>query len=207
MSVIDFTDTIIAKSDQLNAADIAGSMTIKIRDAKKLQSPDQPVHIYYEGDNGKPWKPCKTMRRVMAQIWGSKVDLAGRMVTLVNDPKVTWGGAEVGGIRITHMSGIADKVVLPVRLSKTKVEKYTVLPLAAGSKPVAPAPEPETLPDPDFDIDALIDDGNEAAAKGIESYKAFLAGLDDAQKPHIKHMHANWTAMAKAADADEELPL
>jgi hypothetical protein len=199
MSVIDFSDTIIAKSDQLNAADIAGSMTIKITDAKKLGDPDQPVHIFYEGGGKKPWKPCKTMRRVIAQVWGSKVDLKGRSVTLVCDPKVTWGGAEVGGIRITHMSDIDSKKVLPVRVSRHKVEKYQVLPLNAS-----PSISQE-------EVDNLKEKGLEAANTGKDGYVAWLATLSDEQKQGIKQYHKEWSDIAKSVvipeQEDDDLPL
>lgn len=194
MSVIDFTDTIIAKSDQLNAADIAGSMTIDITDAKKMQDPDQPVHIFYDGGGKKPWKPCKTMRRVMAQVWGSKVDLKGRSITLICDPKVTWGGAEVGGIRITHMSHIDSKKVLPVRTSRHKVEKYQVLPIEAA-KPVKSAEADE----------GLKQAGDEAAAKGVEAYTEWLGTLTNEQKAPLKQYHKEWATKAKEADSEEAI--
>lgn len=195
MSIIDFSDTIVAKSDQLNAADIADSITITITDAKKHKDPDQPVHIYYEGGGKKPWKPCKSMRRVMAQVWGSKVDLKGKRVTLINDPKVTWAGAEVGGIRITHMSGLDAKRVLPLRTSRHKVEKYVVMPLANDA--------PDDLPDT-YDED-LRDAGDEAAALGVESYTKWLGTLTDEQKAPLKQFHKEWTKTAKEADEDEAI--
>lgn len=197
MSVIDFSDTIIAKSDQLNAADIACSITITITDAKKLSDPDQPVHIYYEGGGKKPWKPCKSMRRVIAQVWGKngKVDLKGKRVTLVNDPKVTWAGAEVGGIRITHMSHIDGKKVLPIRVSRNKVEKYTVLPLADDVK--------DELPET-YDED-LKEAGDEAAALGVVSYTEWLGGLTEDQKSPLKRFHKEWTQIARKADEDEAI--
>ena len=43
-----------AKSDQLNEVDIQGAdIVIRIRDVQVRQS-DQPVSIYFEGDNNKP---------------------------------------------------------------------------------------------------------------------------------------------------------
>jgi hypothetical protein len=204
MSIIDFSDTIIAKSDQLNASDIAGSITIKIADAKKLQDPDQPIHIFYEGGGNKPWKPCKTMRRVIAQVWGSKVDLKGRSITLVCDPKVTWGGAEVGGIRLTHMSHMAGgkQVVLPVRVSRHKVEKYVVLPLATDTKPVASI-EPETL----LDTDALYEAGKEAALGGVESYLAWRNALEPDEIEAVKSMNKELSKLAKESEENDELPI
>ncbi len=189
MSVVDFTETIIAKSDQLNAADIAGSMTITITDAKTLKGNDQPIHIFYEGGGNKPWKPCKSMRRVMATLWGAKVDLKGRQVTLVCDPTVTWAGQEVGGIRITHMSHIDGKRTIPVRASKHVVKQYMVLPIVALV----------------YD-DNLKAKGDEAAANGVEAYTAWLASLTPEQKEPLKKFHAQWTAKAKEADKNDELP-
>lgn len=195
MSIIDFTDTIIAKSDQLNAADIAGSMTIKITDAKRVSDPDQPIQIFYESGGNKPWKPCKTMRRVMAKVWGSKVDLKGKLITLVCDPKVTWGGAEVGGIRITHMSGIEKEVNIPVRVSRHKVEPYKIIPIKDQ-----PAPE------------ALVKAGNEAAAKGVAAYTAWKDSLNPDDKNQIRTYHTEWARQAKAFDEqnkpapEEEVP-
>lgn len=206
MSVIDFSDIIIAKSDQLNASDIAGSLTIKIVDAKKAATSDQPLSIFYEGGGNKPWKPCKTMRRVMGNIWGSPIDLKGRSVTLICDPKVTWGGAEVGGIRITHMSHIDKQIDLPVRVSKHKVEKYTVLPLKTNMAP-APAPAPATAPDPLPPPDELINAGAHHAQKGVAAYKNWLASLDESAKAMIKHKHSEWSAIAKKADEDDGFPL
>jgi hypothetical protein len=201
MSIIDFSDTIIAKSDQLNAADIADSMTIKITDAKKLQDPDQPVHIFYEGGGKKPWKPCKTMRRVIAKVWGSKVDLKDRLITVVCDPKVTWGGAEVGGIRITHMSHIDGKKTLPVRVSRHKVEKYVVLPIT-GVVDTKPSQE-------DVDADAVVEAGDLAASQGVEAFKEWAQSLEEAEKTVASKHKVKWIATAKEVDANEyeEIPL
>lgn len=191
MSEIDFSDTIIAKSDQLNASDIAGSLTIKITDAKKV-SDDQPIHIFYEGCNKKPWKPCKGMRRVMAQAWGSKVNVKGRRVTLVCDPTVTWAGAEVGGIRITHLSHIDGEKTFPLRISKHKVEKYKVLPLREEKTPVEPDPE-------------LVKAGDEASSKGVSAYTAWLNSLKPEQKEPLRKYHQQWTEKAKEAENEETI--
>ena len=192
MSVIDLSDTIIAKSDQLNAADIADSMTIKITKADKKSETDQPVSIFYEGSKN-PWKPCKSMRRVIAKLWGSKVDMTGRMITLVCDPSVTWAGQEVGGIRISHMSHIDKKKTVMLRTSKAKVIKYDVLPITD-----APVPKKEPAP-----VDTeLFDNAKEAAEDGVESYTEWLSMLTDEEKASIKPHHAELSKIAKAADVE-----
>ena len=83
--------TIVPKSDQLNADDLIGEQrkTIKITQITvKEKGEDQPCSIDYEGDNGKPWKPCKGMRRVLIEVWKSADanTYIGRSLTLYRDP-------------------------------------------------------------------------------------------------------------------------
>ena len=130
----DLGQTIAPKSDQLNADDlIGGPRTIKITGAKVTgnSTDPQPASISFEDDSGKPYKPCKSMRRVMVQIWGGDTrEYAGRKMTLYLDPKVKFGGQEVGGIRISHMTGINSKVTLALTVSKARRAMFTVQPLA-----------------------------------------------------------------------------
>lgn len=130
----DMTPTIIAKSDQLNAADLAGGpitvtvTKVDIRDAK-----EQPVSVHYQGDNGKPWKPCKSMCRVMVAAWGpDSKTYPGKSLTLFCDPSVKWAGMEIGGIRISHMSDIDGPLLTAVTLAKGSRKPYRVEPLAGG---------------------------------------------------------------------------
>jgi len=128
--MIDISKTIEPKSDQMNYDDlIAGPKTIEVS-AVKVVGGDQPVHICYVGGEGKPWKPCKSMRRVMVKAWGKDGEkYAGRKITLVGDPEVTWGGGEVGGIRISHMSDIKDGFKMMLTKSRGKRSQYPVKPL------------------------------------------------------------------------------
>lgn len=188
MTVIDLSDTIKAKSDQLNASEIAGEMTIKVTGAKKVSS-EQPVVINYEGDGGKPWKPCLSMRRVIAHLWGERVDMTGRMITLVCDPTVTWGGDEVGGIRIKAMSHIEGKKTIPLRASKHKVKKYTVERI-----------EVEQTEAPD--ADAILSSAQAAAENGIEAYKKYFTGLNAEEKKTLSDQHEELKKKAQEADND-----
>ena len=127
---MDLTATISPKSDQLNADDLlAGAKTIRITGIK-AGTPEQPVSISYEGDNGKPWKPCKSMRRVLVVAWGANgAAYIGRRLTLVNDPGVVFGGQKVGGIRISHMSHIKADVTIALTATRGQRRPYTVKPL------------------------------------------------------------------------------
>lgn len=133
--VIDMSQFVEAKSDQLNADDLIGApRTITVRRVTGSDG-DQPISIYYEGDNNKPFKPCKTMRRVLLAIWGRYAsDYVGRSMTLYRDDRVQFGGLDVGGIRISHMSHLDKETVVVVAKSKGKKAGIKIAPLAA-SKP------------------------------------------------------------------------
>lgn len=137
----DMSAVIIPKSDQINADDLlTGPMTITIREVTIRPGTEQPVSIHFEGDNGKPFKPCKSMARVMVHCWGSDAnEYVGRGMTLYCDPKVMWGGMAVGGIRISHMTHIKETQVLALTATKGSKKPFTVKPLAA-EKPKQPDP-------------------------------------------------------------------
>ncbi len=105
MNTLDMSDTIKPKSDQLNADDlITGPMTVQIAGVRKLAG-DQPIAIEIAGYQ--PFKPCKTMRRLMILAWGNDGNQwVGRSMTLFRDETVRWAGKAIGGIRISHMSHI-----------------------------------------------------------------------------------------------------
>ena len=134
MSAIDIGDTLLAKSDQLNATDLASGITVKISSVNKSQG-DQPVHIHLEGFDGRPYKPCLSMRRVLGMCWGTDASQwIGRSMTIYCDNAVIWGGKQVGGIRISHLSDIDSKKDVPVQVSKHKREMQTIYPLKAAEQ-------------------------------------------------------------------------
>lgn len=119
----DFTETLQAKSDQLNALDLAGDFTITVTQANLTGSKEQPLAIIYVGgDPKRPYKPSKGMRRVIASAWGCDTEqLIGKSMTLYCDPTVIYAGKEVGGIRIKAMSHIKEQGINIVeRISRTK---------------------------------------------------------------------------------------
>ena len=142
----DMRQTIVPKSDQLNADDlIAGEMTIKITKVNIKGGQEQPVSISFEGDNGKPYKSCKSMCRVMVSAWGpDSTKYVGRSMTLYRDQSVKWAGMEVGGIRISHMSDIAGNQTMALTVTRGSKKPYTVKPLAPTAAPAAPAPAANT---------------------------------------------------------------
>lgn len=129
------------KSDQLNSDDlITGPITVKVTAVDINESAEQKVVIHYEGDHGKPYKPCKGMTRVMAEIWGGADNgksFIGQSMTLYRDPRVKWAGVEVGGIRISHMTGIDRDTPVVVTQAKGKRQPTIIHPLTIS----APAPQ------------------------------------------------------------------
>jgi len=133
--MMDLTATITAKSDQLNADDLLGGpMTITVEGISANPGDDQqPISITY-GDPNKVYKPCKSMRKMMIAAWGKDGNaFVGRRMTLFRDPTVSWGGVEVGGLRISHMSHIDAAVTQVIAASKQKKKAVTVLPLVEAA--------------------------------------------------------------------------
>lgn len=127
--------TIVPKSTQLNADDLIGekSRTIVITRVV-VKSGEQPCEIYFEGGNV-PYLPCKSMRRVLVQIWGPDANAyVGRSMTIYRDEKVQWAGQAVGGIRISHMSHLDGPRSMALTATKGKRAPHTVHPLQMESE-------------------------------------------------------------------------
>jgi len=138
----DMAATIVPKSNQTNADDfITGPRTITVSRVEVRPGQEQPVSVHYEGDNGKPYKPCKSMCRVIVQAWGAdSANYPGKSMTLYRDDEVTWGGMKVGGIRISHMSHIDRDLAMALSVSKSKRQMVLVKRLQT------PAPRQKALP-------------------------------------------------------------
>lgn len=124
----DVTEAMAAKSDQLNAVDIMGCDRIIKITRVDVKKGEQPVSVYFEGDNGKPWKPSKGMIRILAGGWGvESSNWVSKHVQLHFEPSVKYAGQEVGGIRIAAMSDINKQgLQLSLSISRQKREPYHV---------------------------------------------------------------------------------
>ena len=126
-------DTIVPKSDQLNADDLlAGPITVAVVGVKRGDTAEQPISIEIDGGR-QPYKPCKSMRRVMITAWGDDGrKWIGQSMTLYCDPDVKFGGVKVGGIRISHMTGIRGRVGVMLTTTRSKRAEYVVEELRAA---------------------------------------------------------------------------
>ena len=127
----DMSKVIEPRSDQINADDfMSGPQTFTLEDVSISPGTEQPVSIRLQGEK-KVWRPCKSTSRVLVAAWGPDASkYAGRSVTLYRDPTVKWGGLEVGGIRISHLSHIDKTLVLALTASKGNRKPVTIKPLA-----------------------------------------------------------------------------
>jgi len=127
--MVDITKAAQAKSDQLNAMDIMGvEPVIRVRGIDYKEGREQPLWIYFDGDNNRPWKPSKGMIRVLIAGWGSETDnWIGKHVQVFFEPSVKYAGKEVGGIQIRAMSDIPNKgLVLALTINRQQRVTYIV---------------------------------------------------------------------------------
>jgi hypothetical protein len=132
---MDLTTTIQPKSDQLNADDLmTGPMTVTITDVRK-GSVEQPVNVVLEEFPRRPYRPSKSMRRVLVAAWGKDSRAyIGRQLTLYRDPEVRFGGEPVGGIKISHMSHLEKPLHIALTVARGKRAQYTVQPLIEATR-------------------------------------------------------------------------
>jgi hypothetical protein len=127
---MDVSETTAPRSDQQNYDDyIGGPKTVTVSEVKKGNA-EQPVEIHLTEYPGRPFKPSKSMRRVLVSAWGSDSSAyTGRRMTLYGDPSVKFGGQQVGGIRISHLSHIDKTLVVSLTVTRGKRAPFTVEPL------------------------------------------------------------------------------
>lgn len=169
----DLRPTIVPKSDQLNSEQLlTGPLTIRVTGVTVTSNAEQPVTISYEGDDGRPYKPCKTMRKVLILAWGHDgSEWAGKSMTLFHDPAVKFGGQSVGGIRISHVSHIDRDIAVALTATKGKKTLHTIKALKVAQSVSAKAKAQQYT--------QMI--GNDKA--GIAARE--LAAMDDADRDAI----------------------
>ena len=169
----DLRATIIPKSDQLNSEQLlTGAITVTVTGVTVSDSAEQPVSIHYEGEAGRPYKPCKTMRRVLILAWGQDGSTwAGKSMTIYNDQTVTFGREKVGGIRISHLSDIGRDISVSLTVTKGKKTLHTIKVLQ--SKPSAKTATPAA-----FDLASAIDNVRmQIESDDPASAAGYIAGL------------------------------
>lgn len=124
---MDLSRTIVPKSDQLNFEDVQSQSITAVIKTVRAGNSEQPVFIDLEGYDGRPYKPSKSMRRVLIGGWGADGhSWVGRSLTLVGDPSVRYGGVAVGGIKISAMSDVEADFSMMLSVSRGKRQEHRV---------------------------------------------------------------------------------
>ena len=198
--MVDLSKTIAAKSDQLNADDLIGApMTLTITRVSK-GAPDQPVHIFYEGGGKKSFRPCKSMRRVLANIWGPDgTSYVGKSLVVFRDPDVKYGGESVGGVRISHMSGINGATQTSLIVTRGRRSIYTVEPLRVDVGLTAQERQEENEESAAVDLTDKIRSAQEAADRAINAMNA-AADMKTLEKINMSDRYRNLIAFVEKHD-------
>ena len=181
---MDLTQTIIPKSDQLNADDLmAGPVTVTIREVSK-GSAEQPVDVHLHEFPGRAYRPSKSMRRVMVMGWGAEASTyAGHKLTLFRNPEIKFGAEKVGGIEIAAMSHIDKPLTVALTATRGKRKNFTVAVLAADD--TAPPADTEawvTRINASDTIETLLQVWENATTAGVIRHKTVVDAKDARKK-------------------------
>ncbi|AHF89538.1 hypothetical protein OPIT5_04015 [Opitutaceae bacterium TAV5] len=199
---MNLASTIIPKSDQMNSDDlISGPRTIRITSVE-AGSREQPVIIRYEGDDGHPYKPGKSMRRVLVAMWGSEgKDYVGRRLVLYREPEIKFGGDKVGGIRISHASHLEGPFEIALTETRGKRKPFRVEPMPSERKAVSNTEAQPSAIDPDK-LAEFEQYGAEKATEGTAAFRTWWAGIPKEIQSALKtKASTDWKVIAEKADA------
>ncbi len=134
----DMERTVLANSNQLNADDLVSGPRVLLVKSVEVKPADkkQPITIHYAGDDGHPYKPNLSMRRILITLWGKEKEAyIGRSIVVFRDPTVRFGSDTVGGIVISHLSHIERREEVALTISRGKKKTYIIEPYKPESKP------------------------------------------------------------------------
>ncbi|MGT2487996.1 hypothetical protein [Methylobacterium oryzae] len=154
------------------------------------------------------------MRRVLVRIWGvDGTTYVGRRMTLYWDEAVQFGGVAVGGIRISHMSGISSAVTTPLTEKRASRKPFTVKPLPE-ERDTAPRETKGTPEQKQIEASAPTSAGmtkrelyaaaRVAAAKGQDAFDEWVNPLPEAAYDALGQIWAELQELI--AKADEGFP-
>jgi hypothetical protein len=175
--------SIVPKSDQLNADDLmTGPITVTITKVRSGNS-EQPITVEIEGHQ--PYKPCKIMRRVLIATFSDEASAwVGQRMTLYCDPEVMWGGVKVGGIRISHLSGLDTPRTFLLTMKRGVRREVTI-------EPIAEQPPAElTADDEKFIATARVELAEAASIELLKRYGDILKNKSKAVQDALRPIYA-----------------
>ena len=117
-------------------------------------------------------------------------------MTLYRDPAVKFGGLEVGGIRISHMSDIAKPITMALTATRANRKPFTVQPMSqkAGTQ----APEAETIPNPE-----TLDMARTAASGGTDVFTTWWKSANQIDRAAANTIKDELLELRAAADKEQ----
>lgn len=141
---MDISETLAPTSDQLDAIELVSGPRVFTVERVSKGNAEQPVNVHL-AEFPRPWRPGKSMRRVLAACWGADASKwTGHRVELFFDPDVTFGKDKPGGTRISRLSHIDKPKQVPLLVSRGKSAIFTVKPLPDDA-PTMPAVDEESV--------------------------------------------------------------
>jgi hypothetical protein len=189
--VHDLRSTIIPRSDQLNSEQLLGGpMVITVTEVRAGGGEEQPVSIFHNVYPDRPYKPCKTMRKVLILAWGPDgTKWQGKSMELYCEPSVKFGGEVVGGIRISRLSDIPRDIKVSLTATKGRKAMHEIKPLEqsrelkAALDAIAAATGRDSLQKARALAEALTDEAEIATAVAAYSKKVAELKAKPAGKP------------------------
>jgi len=180
-----------AKSDQVDADDLIGGITldVTIKAVQRGPSNEQPLQLVLE-ETEKFYRPSKTYRRALIGCFSDEpANWIGKRLRLVRNPETMFGGVKVGGIEVSHASIEAPVVLmLAAKRGKKTAVRIDVMPAAtkqaqkaAVATPVAAAPNTTIQPQ---DFTAAIN--SIASAESIASLQELFTAAKESAKGNDK---------------------
>lgn len=117
-------------TDQLNYEDFLGGVTRTVTIAGvEVGRKEAQYDIAIEGDD-RYWRPPATILKILALAYGYEgANWVGKRATLYGDPDVKMKGVKVGGIRVSHLSGIDKPLTATLTITRGQTGTFTVQPL------------------------------------------------------------------------------
>lgn len=137
MNKADMIQSVAAKSDQIDADNLIGGITmdVTITAVQRGPSNEQPLQLVLK-ETDKFYRPSKTFRRALIGCFGDEpANWIGQRIRLIRNPDTTFGGVKVGGIEVSHAS-IAAPIVLMLSTKRGKKTAVSIDVMPPVQKPV-----------------------------------------------------------------------
>ena len=171
------------RSEQLNADDLVatGPITVTVAGIRR-GSKEQPIQIDLV-ERDRPFRPCKTVRRILIALWTNDAAAwVGQRLTIYTDPEVVYAGVKVGGLRVSHATGINKPKTLMLTKTRGKKAEVTIKPLQPTTT--------VTPEDQEFIATARQELAGAESVEELKSYGEILKGKSKAVQDALRPVYA-----------------